>query len=139
MPNVEGVGPEVEHITLDGGGQRSNSPYAFDQLPPRAMFKLARRFAFGMEKGYERDNWKKLPMSSFLTHALQHIFAFMIGDMQEGDPVVHLEAAMWNCVCAVEVYLLRKENPQVTTKVEVDATKFYAAIDKIRENINDKS
>lgn len=44
----------------------------------------------------------------------------MAGDTSEGEPIIHLEAAAWNFVTAIEVYYLRKEN-STTERMEVES------------------
>lgn len=131
MSNVDGVGPDVPLEILEGGGTRSKSPYAFDQVLqlPHAMLRLARRFKYGEEHGHAKGNWKKLPVSSFLAHGMQHVFAFMAGDTSEGDPGIHLEAAAWNFLVAVEVYLTGKEEQALNLKRAVESARAFKLVD----------
>lgn len=88
MPDIKGVGPDAPKIVHENGAAESDSPYRFDLLPPLALASVAAVMATGAKK-YGTDNWKLLPPESHLNHALQHVFAYTAGDMQEGETIEH--------------------------------------------------
>lgn len=88
MPNIKGVGADQPMVTRENGAKESASPYRFDILPPLAIADVAEVMAVGAIK-YGIDNWKSLPAESHLNHAMQHIFAYIAGDTQEGDVIEH--------------------------------------------------
>ncbi len=92
MPNIEGVGPDEPKIVHENGAGESLSPYRFDLLPAMALADVAKVMAAGAEK-YGVDNWKALPPESHLNHAMQHIFAYIAGDTQEGNVIEHARHA----------------------------------------------
>ena len=95
---IDGVGPGVEIQTNEKGGKQSNSPYGFHLMDPEASFVLAKVLAYGA-KIYARDNWRLIDVEDHLNHALQHIFAWMAGDLQDD----HLEHALCRLHFAVAV------------------------------------
>lgn len=108
MANIEGLGPDVEKIVLEGGGEKSATPYRFQDLPPLAMAEIARRFAYGVDvRGYPPRNWRKLPIDNFINHGLAHVMAYLAGDTTDD----HASAFAWNFVCALELIELEKQKP----------------------------
>jgi hypothetical protein len=88
MSKVHGVGPEAQVITNSAGGKQSHSPYAFHLIPPEALFAIAIRYRYGEERGYARDNWRKIPAEEHANHMIVHALAYLAGDRSDE----HLEA-----------------------------------------------
>ncbi|GHU69860.1 hypothetical protein AGMMS49992_01220 [Clostridia bacterium] len=95
---IEGLSPDQPTVTNDAGGKQSELPYAFDMLPPQAVFALARVVAEG-ERKYGSDNWKKIPARQHLNHAIAHCFAFLAGDNTDS----HLGHAITRLAFAIEL------------------------------------
>lgn len=109
----DGVSPNQEKVTLEGGGERSATPYRFQDLPPLALAEVARRFGYGVNvRGYPVNNWRKLPFDNFINHGLAHVFADIAGDEQDE----HLVSAAWNFLCALEIRLVEKTKPVIESK-----------------------
>lgn len=98
-----GAGPDAE-VVDDGNGRQSKMLYRFDLVPPLATAAVASILQHGAEK-YGEWNWLTIPAKDHLNHALQHIWAFVLGDKQEGDPIIHARHA----VCRLMFWLDRLE------------------------------
>jgi len=83
-----GLGVDAPTVIEGGGGVHSDVDYRFDLLDPMAMFRIAKIMDLGSKKGYEDDNWKKLPSDIHLNHAMGHIMGHIMGDTQ-GDHLAH--------------------------------------------------
>jgi len=101
--NLEGVGPDAP--TLDNGIE-SHSPYRFDLMPPLAMASIAKVLAHGAKK-YGDWSFLDLPSQSSLNHMQQHVYAYISGDLQEGDHIEHARHAACRAVMWLE--LLERE------------------------------
>jgi tagatose-1,6-bisphosphate aldolase non-catalytic subunit AgaZ/GatZ len=77
---------------------QSELPFAFDLLPPQAMFSMARVLAEGEHK-YGPNNWKKIPVRQHLNHAIAHCFAYLAGDITDS----HLSHAITRIAFAIEL------------------------------------
>jgi len=94
--------------TNKNGGKQSATPYGFQFLPPAAMFAAAEVVLQGAAKYgdtvYER-NYKRIPVEDHINHAVQHLFAYLAGDISDD----HLSHAIVRCLFAYEVnYMERK-------------------------------
>lgn len=107
--NLEGVGPDAPITVNEHGGKESATPYRFDLLPPYACAEVAKILAHGAEK-YGEWNWLKLEPHTSLNHALQHIFAYIVGDNSEGDPTEHARHA----ACRILFWLDLLERKNIT-------------------------
>lgn len=85
---LKGAGSDAPMIVHANGAGESYSPYRFDLLPSMAIADVAEVMARGAIK-YGENNWRTLPAKSHLNHAMQHIFAHLIGDDQELDELEH--------------------------------------------------
>lgn len=101
--NAHGLGKDAEIITNEQGGRQSKTDYAFQLMPPQAMFSIAQVLHFGAQK-YEPNNWKKIPLEDHLNHVIGHIYAHLAGDTQDD----HLEHAGCRMMMALEKYLETK-------------------------------
>lgn len=95
---INGMGPNTREIENDRGGKQSDLPFAFDQIDPDALFKLASVLHHGGMK-YGRDNWKKLTTREILNHAIAHIYAYLAEDRQDD----HLSHAFTRLMMAIVV------------------------------------
>lgn len=82
MTDVKGVGRGQETETLDNGAKQSASPYRLDLIPPLALLRESEVLKRGGER-YGEWNWVGIPMKDHLNHMLQHIYAYLAGDMQD--------------------------------------------------------
>jgi len=105
---IDGVGSEAPLITNEKGGVSSESPYRMDLLPMLSLLEVAKVLKHGCEK-YGKDNWKKLSVEDHINHALVHIAAHTVGDIQDK----HLVNAACRMLFALEVFVLSKRNVQV--------------------------
>lgn len=81
--NLLGLNPDDPVVTNEAGGQQSDTGYRLDLLDPKALFRLGAILKEGMEKGYEKGNWMKIPCDDHINHALGHIMVWMDGDRRE--------------------------------------------------------
>lgn len=96
---IVGLAPDTHTVTNEQGGEEAATSYAFDLVDPHAMFVLATVMAEGREKGYKKDNWRKIGVDSHLNHAIGHIMAYWAGDRQDD----HLGHAFCRLMFAVAV------------------------------------
>jgi len=99
---ISGVSPDAPVVTNEKGGKQSASPYAFELLPPYAMFKAAEVARHGADKYGEKfgdRNYIKIDSKSHLNHALQHIYAYLSGDVSDD----HLAHALVRLMFAVDM------------------------------------
>lgn len=101
---IKGVGQEAKPVVNEEGGWQSASPYAFQLIPPEAMFRVAEVFANGARK-YAPDNWRKIKSSDHLNHMFQHIYAYMAGDKQDD----HLGHALCRMMMFVTMAIVEEE------------------------------
>lgn len=131
--NLRGVGPDAPLTVNANGGKQSDSPYRFDLLPPLALAEVAAILKHGADK-YGDDNWYDLSPEECSGHVLQHAFAFLAGDTQEGgDPINHLRrvacrALMW---LELEERRRRSELAEAPTRIEIPSPQFKAG-DRVR-------
>jgi len=92
---IPGVGPDAPPYTNERGGKQSATPYRFDLIDARAMFRLAEITGYGASK-YGADNWRKLDIEDNINHAIQHLYAWLAGDRQDD----HLAHAFCRCMFA---------------------------------------
>lgn len=100
-PNIiSGVGPDAPTVTAENGAKQSHSPYRVDLLPAQATLCVAKILADGAVK-YGKNNWRGLPLSDHVNHALTHLFAYLAGDRSDD----HLGHAATRMLFAVETNL----------------------------------
>jgi len=84
--------------TFEGGGKREPIATRHDLIPPVALMQIAEAMAQGAAK-YGEQNWRGLPVSNCINHALRHINQFLIGDRTEN----HLSHAAANLLMAIDI------------------------------------
>lgn len=97
-----GVTPDAPVVTNENGGKQSASPYAFELLPPHALFEAAAVAKHGADKygeSFGNRNYTKIDSKSHLNHALQHIYAYLAGDKSDD----HLSHALVRLMFAVDM------------------------------------
>ena len=94
---VPGVGPDAKVVANAKGGRQSNSPYALDSLPFKAVLAVSTVLKQGREK-YGKDNWRLISRTDHLNHAMAHICAYFAKDEQDD----HLEHAATRLLFALE-------------------------------------
>lgn len=92
---IPGVGPDAPPCINERGGKQSATPYRFDLLDAKAMFRLAEVAGAGARK-YGADNWRALDITDNVNHAIQHLYAWLAGDRQDD----HLAHALCRCLFA---------------------------------------
>lgn len=97
LVRVPGVGPDAPTVTNPRGGRQSDSPYALDALPFRAVLGVAKVLKHGKTQ-YGKDNWRLIERWEHINHALAHIMAFGAGDKSDD----HLEHAACRILFALE-------------------------------------
>ena len=75
-----GTGTEIEQY--ENGGKRERIRERYDLLPARAIKLVAIAMGEGAIK-YGDENWKGLPESNLVNHALRHIMEYLGGDRDE--------------------------------------------------------
>lgn len=101
---IPGVGPDAPKTENEYGGRQSQSPYRFDLIDPAALFAMAEILAKGAQD-YGEDNWRAISAVENVNHAIQHLYAYLAGDTQEGDPEQHLRRAFCRVHFALGVKL----------------------------------
>jgi len=101
MADLPGVGPDAPRRA---DGKASESPYRFDLLQPHALAAVAALAKRGHEK--YGIHWTEYQPNDHLNHAMQHIFAYLAGDKQEGTPSEHLVHAAWRILSTLDCVLL---------------------------------
>lgn len=96
-------GPDAPVEENAHGGKRSISPCALDVVPT-ALLRVGRVFHAGEAK-YEaapqlvgRENWRRIPARENVRHAVNHVFAWLAGDVSDE----HLEHAACRLLMAIE-------------------------------------
>lgn len=87
-------------ITNEQGGTQSFVAADFDCIPPEVLKLLAECLGRGA-RVYGRENWKKLPASDSLSHAMNHINEWRRGDRSEPhlvNAMARLTFALWQAV-----------------------------------------
>jgi CxxC-x17-CxxC domain-containing protein len=93
---LEGLSPDVPIVTNEKGAMQSATPYRFDLLDAKSMFKLAEVLAYGATR-YAPDNWRGISASDHYNHLMQHLFAWKAGDTQDDHLGHALCRAMMLC------------------------------------------
>lgn len=83
--------------THSSGGVAGKVEYRMDLLDPVAILTIAGIMDEGVKKGYEKDNWRRLPVEVHVNHALVHIFLHMAGSTTED----HLGRALTRLMMAI--------------------------------------
>lgn len=91
---VDGGGCE----TYERGGKRERVEERFDLVPAVALTAVAKAMALGAGK-YGESNWRGLPQSNCINHALRHIYMYLGGDRSEE----HLSHAAANILMSIEL------------------------------------
>lgn len=73
---------EGETVTNELGGKQSFTEADFSQVPPFALRLLAQCCGFGSRK-YGSGNWKKISIESQISHAMNHLNEYRLGDRSE--------------------------------------------------------
>lgn len=93
-----GLSPDAPVEENENGGKQSVVEGLFTEIPPLAMFELAKVMEHGAKK-YAPKNWHNIPVESHVNHALMHLFAWLAGDRQEK----HLTHVLARAAMAVEL------------------------------------
>lgn len=78
--HILGLSPDDPIETNKVGGQQSATGYRLDLLDGHAILRLGEVLKEGADKGYEKNNWMKIPASDHVNHALGHLMAYLIDD-----------------------------------------------------------
>lgn len=93
---------ELTHMTPMStnlaGGKQSHIKRDFTLIPPDALAQVARVLHDGAQK-YDKDNWKLIPCDDHINHALNHIYLYLAGNMEED----HLPHAATRLLMALEL------------------------------------
>lgn len=76
------VKKDGETITNEQGGKQSFLLADFQCIPPVVLRLLAQCLGFGKLK-YGFENWKRIPQDDNLSHAMNHINEYRMGDRSE--------------------------------------------------------
>jgi Domain of unknown function (DUF5664) len=93
----KGVGPDAPTTTNTAGGKQSKLAFRSDVLPPAAIVRTALVLTDGAAR-YGKDNWRKIPQTDHLNHAMAHLFAHFGGDTSDD----HLSHAACRILFAME-------------------------------------
>lgn len=98
---LRGLAPTEETVANEKGALQSPAEYAFDLLPPRALFGAA-HVMYKAAKKYKKNNWKNIPVEDHLNRAAAHIYGHLLGDRSEGA-TGHLRHAVVRLMMALEL------------------------------------
>ncbi len=93
--------------TNAAGGKQSALNTRCDLLPPAALLKVAEVLKRGSH--YGRDNWRLIPQSDHINHALTHLFMHLTGDT--------IETHLANAACRL-LFALETDDDGAAGKVE---------------------
>lgn len=82
MKPIPHVGPDTPTATSPSGAKQSDLPYRCDLLPAAAVLMISKTLKDGADR-YGVDNWRGIPVSDHVNHALVHLFAYLAGDVQD--------------------------------------------------------
>jgi hypothetical protein len=102
---IKGVGKDAPVVTNELGAKQSATQYRMDLLPPLAILAVAEVLKQGAEK-YGDNNWRNIPVSDHLNHAIIHAYAYLAGDKQDS----HLEHFACRALMALETMLCKPAN-----------------------------
>lgn len=103
-----GVSPDEPVVENEQGGKQSDTPYGFHLLPARSVFAAAKVAKYGADKygeTFENRNYTKISPQEHVNHAIQHLYAYLLGDTQDD----HLEHAIVRCMFAHDTDTRRRE------------------------------
>ncbi len=124
---VKGVSPDAVVVTNEKGGQQSKSEYAFHLIDDEAILAIAERLQYGQDRGYERDNWRKIPAEEHWNHMLIHWFAWKHLDKSDDHLKGFICRAMMAFACARQE---EREKPMsqkalaITQDVDYDPNRY---------------
>ena len=95
--SVAGVGPDAPTVTNAAGAKQSELRYRCDLLPAKATLAVAAVLHHGEVK-YGKDNWRGIPQSDHINHAMTHYLAWLAGDKSDD----HLGHAACRALMAIE-------------------------------------
>ena len=99
MFHVEEV-EEGETVTNEKGGKQSFVKAMWEAIPPISLKLLAECLGFGARL-YGFDNWKSISIEENLSHALNHINEWRLGDRSEPhlvNALARISFAVWQAV-----------------------------------------
>jgi hypothetical protein len=79
---IPGVSPDKDTVVNDKGAKQSKIDCLWTDFPPEVLVKLAQTSKQGATK-YGLDNWRDIPQSDHINHALTHVFMHLTGDTSE--------------------------------------------------------
>jgi hypothetical protein len=92
---------ENETITNEQGGSQSFIEADYESVPAPTLHLLAQCLGFGRRK-YGLENWKKIPIEDHLSHAMNHIVQWRMGDRSEPHLVNTLARIVFALTMTVE-------------------------------------
>jgi len=124
--------------TNEQGGKQSSLSANFTAIPPTVLRLLAQCLGFGLRK-YGFENWKKIPQEDHISHSMNHLIEYRLGDRSEPHLVNALARTTFALQQAVEsgdqasTYIhpdMQRENQEEITLIEVslDDIKDYYSV-----------
>jgi hypothetical protein len=113
---IKGVGKDAPVTTNEHGAKQSALPYRLTLADPNALLQLGKVLMDGAEKygvSIIGEGWYKISVEDHLDHALNHIFAWKVGDTQED----HLAHAQCRIHMALAVELRRGKADNSLTRI----------------------
>lgn len=98
--NKKILGPNAPTTTNELGGKQSDTIYRMDLIDPHAVLAISGVLHDGFKKYGGDENWRRIPITDHLNHALVHIYAYLGGDRSDA----HLSH-----VCCRAIFALAKE------------------------------
>jgi hypothetical protein len=93
------AGEEID--TNERGGKQSKLDVRYDLMPPDAMERLAQVLAEGAKK-YSPKNWMLIDSDDHINHALNHIFKYLGGEVDDD----HIGHALCRMMMAVQMVIV---------------------------------
>jgi hypothetical protein len=106
---------EGQKVTNEQGGSQSFIEADFDCIPPVVLRLLAQCLGFGKRK-YGKENWQNIPIEDNLSHAMNHINEWRIGDRSEPhlvNAMARLTFALWHAVYTKGEQSTRYQHPDM--------------------------
>jgi len=121
MTNTPNNPDDIE--TTAASGRQSRIASAFTEIPPTALFEVAKVMKLGRDK-YGRHNWRQISILAEIDHAGEHLLNFLAQvETSRADPTPELAHAAARMLMALDQWLRRPDYLH-ETHPETDNDKF---------------
>jgi hypothetical protein len=100
------MGKDARVVDAGNGATQAELPYAFTDLDPLALFRMAQIMAEGSQKyGPPEINWRLIAERDHINHAIAHLYSYLAGDTTDD----HLGHAACRVMGALQVHLQKEQ------------------------------